>query len=75
MPLLPLNPLHESVFEQDHASHYTNHIPTSQGPTPSCVMTDMNNLLHTLPNIARWAADAEIVLESLLTKEPALCEK
>lgn len=54
-------------------SHHTEHIPTS--PTPSCAMMDMNKLLHMLPNIGRWVADAEIVPESLLTKEPALCEK
>lgn len=45
-----------------------------QGLTPFCVMADMNEL-HTLPNVARWVADAETVLEGLLTKEPALCEK
>lgn len=37
-------------------------------------MTDMNKLLQILPNIARWK-NAEIVLENLLTEEPALREK
>lgn len=38
-------------------------------------MIDMNKLLYALPNIARWAADAATVLQSLLRIEPALCER